>query len=70
MKTSCERKTIMTFTKADVAESINNHCGFSKTKSTQLVEAIHDRTARGSQRIRTRAALLSLPLRDQERGKP
>ena len=30
----------MTLTKADLVETIYNQCGFSKTKSTQLVEAI------------------------------
>ena len=29
----------MTLTKADIVESIYSQCGFSKTKSTQLVEA-------------------------------
>jgi integration host factor subunit alpha len=30
----------MTLTKADIAESISKHCGFSRTESTRLVEAV------------------------------
>ena len=29
----------MTLTKSDLIDSIHNHCGFSKTKSVQLVES-------------------------------
>ena len=40
MNNSLSKEPTMTLTKADIADTISSQCGFSKPKSTQVVESI------------------------------